>query len=171
MNIEKAIFLDRDGVINNNENRYYVIKPEDLVLNKGIIEALKTFQDHHFNLIIISNQSGISKKLYSKEDCDRVHDRLRKVLSREGISITEIYYCPHHPEVENCLCRKPGNLLFEKALARFNYDPDQSWMIGDSERDIMAAQKTAMRAILINSNEDLRKYIHSIIEKEEPISE
>jgi D-glycero-D-manno-heptose 1,7-bisphosphate phosphatase len=166
MNMEKAIFFDRDGVINNNKDMYYISEPEHLILNIGIIEALKTFQDHHFILIIISNQSGISKKIYSKEDCDRVHDRLRKVLSREGIRITEIYYCPHHPEVENCLCRKPGNLLFEKALARFNIDPDLSWMIGDNETDIMAAKKTGLRTILINPNEDIRKYLHSVIETE-----
>jgi D-glycero-D-manno-heptose 1,7-bisphosphate phosphatase len=161
--MEKAIFLDRDGVINNNMDRYYISQPEDLILNAGIIEALKTFQDHHFILILISNQSGISKKIYSKEDCDRVHDRLRKLLSREGIRMAEIYYCPHHPEIENCLCRKPGSLLFEKALARFNIDPDRSWMIGDSETDKIAAEKTGLRTILINRNEDIRKYLHSII--------
>lgn len=161
--MKKAIFLDRDGVINNNENRYYITKPEDLNLNKGISEALKTFQDLGFYLIIISNQSGISKKLYSKEDCDRIHDRLRKVLSGEGIHIKEIYYCPHHPEVENCLCRKPGSLLFEKALSRFNIDPSQSWMIGDSERDITAAETAGLKTILIRPNEDVRKYSDPII--------
>ena len=161
--MEKAIFLDRDGVINNNENRYYISKPEDLILNTGITDALKTFQDHNFNLIIISNQSGISKKIYSKEDCDRVHDRLKKILSGHGINITEIYYCPHHPEVENCLCRKPENLLFEKALARFNIDPAQSWMIGDNDRDVIAAEKAGLRTILINPNEDIRKYSNLII--------
>ena len=161
--MEKAIFLDRDGVINNNENRYYISKPEDLILNTGIADALKTFQDHNFNLIIISNQSGISKKIYSKEDCDRVHDRLKKILSGHGSNITEIYYCPHHPEVENCLCRKPESLLFEKALARFNIDPAQSWMIGDNDRDVIAAEKAGLRTILINPNEDIRKYSNLII--------
>lgn len=161
--MEKAIFLDRDGVINNNENRYYVTKPDDLLLNTGIIEALKTFQDLGFHLIIISNQSGISKKLYSKEDCNRVHDRLIKLLSRKDIHIKEIYYCPHHPDVENCLCRKPDSLLFEKALARFTIDPAQSWMIGDSEKDIIAAEKAGLKTILISPNEDIRKYSDLII--------
>ena len=162
--MEKAIFLDRDGVINNNENHYYITQPHDLLLNKGITEGLKTFQDLGFHLIVISNQSGISKKLYSKEDCDQVHDRLLRLLSRKGIHIDEIYYCPHHPEVENCFCRKPDSLLFEKALARFDIDPAQSWMIGDSERDIMAAEKAGMKTILISPNEDIRKYSDLIIQ-------
>jgi D-glycero-D-manno-heptose 1,7-bisphosphate phosphatase len=159
----KAIFLDRDGIINNNENRYYISEPGDLILNDGITEALKTLRDLNFHLIIISNQSGISKKIFSKEDCERVHDRLKKILSGHGIPITEIYYCPHHPEVENCLCRKPESLLFEKALARFNIDPSQSWMIGDSERDITAAEKAGLKTILVKSNEDIRKYINTIV--------
>jgi D-glycero-D-manno-heptose 1,7-bisphosphate phosphatase len=161
--MKKAVFLDRDGVINNNEVPYYITRPEDLILNTGIIEALRTFQNEDFLLIIISNQSGISKKIYSKDDCDRVHDRLINMLLKQGISLTEIFYCAHHPEVENCLCRKPESLLFEKAIARFNIDPAQSWMIGDQERDITGAEKAGLKTILINSNEDIRKYINRII--------
>jgi D-glycero-D-manno-heptose 1,7-bisphosphate phosphatase len=159
----KAVFLDRDGVINNNEGRYYITEPADLLLNAGIIESLKAFINSSFHLIIISNQSGISKKLYTKEDCDRVHERLINMLSGHGISISEIYYCPHHPETENCLCRKPESLLFEKAIARFNIDADRSWMIGDSERDIIAAEKAGIKSILVGSNEDIRKYTDRII--------
>jgi D-glycero-D-manno-heptose 1,7-bisphosphate phosphatase len=159
----KAVFLDRDGVINNNEDRYYISEPGDLIPNTGIIDALKAFQDGNFQLFIISNQSGISKKIYSKKDCDRVHDRLMSILSGHGIYLTEIYYCPHHPEIENCFCRKPESLLFEKAVARFNIDIDQSWMIGDSERDIIAAEKAGLKSILIKSNEDIRKYTDRII--------
>jgi D-glycero-D-manno-heptose 1,7-bisphosphate phosphatase len=85
------------------------------------------------------------------------------MLSGHGISFLEIYYCPHHSEIENCLCRKPESLLFEKAIARFNIDTGQSWMIGDSERDIIAAEKAGLKSILIRSNEDIRKYIDRII--------
>jgi D-glycero-D-manno-heptose 1,7-bisphosphate phosphatase len=94
----KTIFLDRDGLINNNENRYYISKPEDLILNTGITDALKIFLDHDYRLIIISNQSGISKGIYSKKDCDLVHEKLKEILSGYDILLTEIYYCPHHPE-------------------------------------------------------------------------
>jgi D-glycero-D-manno-heptose 1,7-bisphosphate phosphatase len=160
----KAVFLDRDGVINDNEVPYYITRPEEFVLNRGIIEALKSLLDNDFQLIIISNQSGISKKIYSKEDCDRVHEKLIDLMSGYGIAFEEIYYCPHHPEFENCLCRKPQPLMFEKAIARFDIDPEKSWMIGDSEKDIIGAKNAGLKSILISSNEDIRKYINRIIE-------
>ncbi len=159
----KAVFLDRDGVINDNEVPYYITRPEEFVLNKGIIEALKALLDNDFQLIIISNQSGISKKIYSREDCDRVHEKLIDMMSGYGITFEEIYYCPHHPEFENCLCRKPQPLMFEKAIARFDIDPEKSWMIGDSEKDIIGAKNAGLKSILISSNEDIRKYINRII--------
>jgi D-glycero-D-manno-heptose 1,7-bisphosphate phosphatase len=143
---------------------YYITRPEEFVLNRGIIEALKSLLDNDFQLIIISNQSGISKKIYSKEDCDRVHEKLIDLMSGYGIAFEEIYYCPHHPEFENCLCRKPQPLMFEKAIARFDIDPEKSWMIGDSEKDIIGAKNAGLKSILISSNEDIRKYINRIIE-------
>jgi D-glycero-D-manno-heptose 1,7-bisphosphate phosphatase len=143
---------------------YYITRPEEFVLNRGIIEALKSLLDNDFQLIIISNQSGISKKIYSKEDCDRVHEKLIDLMSGYGIAFEEIYYCPHHPEFENCLCRKPHPLMFEKAIARFDIDPEKSWMIGDSEKDIIGAKNAGLKSILISSNEDIRKYINRIIE-------
>ncbi len=158
----KAIFLDRDGVINDNEVPYYITRPEDFELNNGITEALKALTDKGFQLIIISNQGGISKKIYSKADCDRVHEKLVNIMSGNGITFNEIYYCPHHPEIENCLCRKPQTLMFEKAIARFDIDPSKSWMIGDSEKDIIGAEKTGLKAILVEPNDDIRKYISRI---------
>jgi D-glycero-D-manno-heptose 1,7-bisphosphate phosphatase len=158
----KAIFLDRDGVINNNKVPYYITRPEDFELNNGITYALKALIDKGFQLIIISNQGGISKKIYSKKDCDSVHEKLVDIMSGHGITFNEIYYCPHHPEIENCLCRKPQTLMFEKALARFDIDRSKSWMIGDSEKDITGAEKAGLKSILVRQNEDIRKYISRI---------
>lgn len=161
----KAVFLDRDGVINDSEVPYYITKPEDFRLNNGITEALKTLSDMGFQFIIISNQSGISKKIYSKTDCDRVHEKLIKIMSGYGITFSEIYYCPHHPEIENCLCRKPQTLMFEKAIARFDIDPSKSWMIGDSKKDITGAENAGLKTIFIKPNEDIRKYINRITDE------
>lgn len=158
----KTIFLDRDGVINNNEVPYYITRPEDFILNNGITEALQKLAEKGFQFIVISNQGGISKKLYSKEDCDRIHEKLIKIMHGYGISFREIYYCPHQPEIESCLCRKPATLMFEKAIARFDVDKSRSWMIGDSDKDITAAENAGLRTIHVKQNEDIRNYIDRI---------
>lgn len=160
--MNKAIFLDRDGVINNNSTGHYIYKVEDLSLNKGIVESLRILAGEGFLLIVISNQGGIAKGMYTKNDCELLHEEIRRILSQHNITITEIYYCPHHPDISRCLCRKPESLLFEKAMARFHIDPDQSWMIGDDERDLIAAEGAGIKAIGIQPNEDIRKYVNKI---------
>jgi D-glycero-D-manno-heptose 1,7-bisphosphate phosphatase len=160
--MNKAIFLDRDGVINNNSTGYYIYKVEDLTLNDGIIESLQILTGGGFLLIIISNQGGIAKGIYSKHDCELIHEEIKRILSKHNITINEIYYCPHHPDKGNCLCRKPESLLFEKAIARFHIDPEQSWMIGDDERDLIAAERAGLKTIGIQPNEDIRKYLNKI---------
>jgi len=157
--MKKAIFFDRDGVINNNSSGYYIYKVEDLVLNEGIIESLQILTRAGFLLIVISNQSGIARELYSKKDCELIHEEIKRILSQKNITINEIYYCPHHPDTGNCLCRKPESLLFEKAMARFNIDPEQSWMIGDNERDLVAAERAGIKSIGIQPNENILKYV------------
>ncbi|KPK83286.1 MAG: hypothetical protein AMS27_13205 [Bacteroides sp. SM23_62_1] len=160
--MNRAIFLDRDGVINNNSHAYYIYKVEDLLLNEGIIEALQILSRAGFLLIVVSNQSGIARGFYSKDDCDLINNEIKKILADYHITITEIYYCPHHPDTGNCLCRKPESLLFEKAMARFQIDPDQSWMIGDQERDLIAARRAGLQTIGIKPNEDIRGYVRKI---------
>jgi len=151
----KAIFLDRDGVINNPGDNYYVWKTEEFVLNNHIINTLKKYQDSGYLLIIISNQGGIAKGIYSKIETDKVHEYLKSELLKHEIFITEIYYCPHHSDVSNCLCRKPKSLLIEKAVARFSIDIPKSFLIGDSNRDIEAAENIGLRGILIRKNASL----------------
>jgi len=161
--MNKAIFLDRDGVINNDEGHYYIYKIEDFKINNGIIDSLKELYKNNYLIIIISNQGGISKKIYTKNDVEIIHKHLISVLKNEGIEISEIYYCPHHSDIEKCICRKPDNLLLEKAISMFNIDINNSFFIGDNERDILTAKKTGLKSIKINSNEDISKYIKSII--------
>ena len=149
----KAIFLDRDGVINNDTGHYYIYKPEDFKINNGIINLLKKFQKENYFLIIISNQGGISKGIYSKEDVKKVHEYLKIILAKNDVFLKEIYYCPHHDTIENCICRKPNSLLLEKAIARFNIDIQLSYFIGDSERDIIAGKKVGLKTIKIEKNQ------------------
>jgi D-glycero-D-manno-heptose 1,7-bisphosphate phosphatase len=103
-------------------------------------------------LIVITNQGGISKGLFTIADLEKLHKYLRKDLLARNIELTDIYYCPHHPDNEECLCRKPGTLLFEQAIARYNIDPAHSFMIGDNMTDIEAAKKMGIKGILIPVN-------------------
>ena len=150
----KALFLDRDGVI-NRERGEYTFRIKDFYIHPWIPEILKKFQDAGFLLIVITNQSGINKRLYSHEDVAIVHAYLKKTLFHKQISLHDIFYCPHHPTKTKCYCRKPGTLLFEKAIAKYNIDPDVSLMIGDSERDIEAAQNAGISGIQIQPNENI----------------
>jgi len=151
---QRAVFLDRDGVINQERGDYTYLL-EDFKFNDGLFEALHLFQEKGFLLIVISNQSGIAKNIYTKEQVDYLHLHIERVLKSRGVVITEMYYCPHHPDFSKCLCRKPDSLLLEKAIARFNIDASQSYFIGDAERDAEAGRKVGMNTILIQPNSSL----------------
>lgn len=153
--MNKALFLDRDGVI-NFERGEYTYKVEDFRINTGILSFIKEFQRNGYKIIIISNQGGIAKGIYSIDDVEKLHEYMLGILTENGITITEIYYCPHHPSISQCLCRKPGSLMLEKAIARFNINPAVSFFIGDSERDIVAAKKVKLLTLKIDPNEELR---------------
>ena len=151
----KAIFLDRDGLLNNNSKRYYIHRIQDFELNPGVINCLKHFYEKAYLLIVITNQGGVAKKKYKKLDVEILHLHLTKLLKNEGIELTDIYYCPHHSDISKCLCRKPESLLFEKALATYQLNPALCYMIGDSDRDIEASEKVGIKGIKVPSNSDL----------------
>lgn len=151
----KAVFLDRDGVINNPGENYYVFKKEDFVINTHIFSRLKEYIKQGYLLIIISNQGGISKGLYTKEHVEEINQYMNNSLNENNIKITETYFCPHHNNIENCICRKPDSLLIEKAIARFNIDKSQSFFIGDSQTDAQAAIKADVKPIIIKKNDYL----------------
>ena len=132
----KAVFLDRDGVI--NIDKAYVSKIEDFEFCEGVFEALKHFQNLGYLLIVVTNQSGIGRGYYSEEDFQILSDWMQKELLHVKIKIDAIYHCPHAPEV-NCACRKPKSGMFLKAIEDFDIDVANSWMIGDKETDMEAA--------------------------------
>lgn len=144
--MNKAIFLDRDGVINKEVD--YLSEPEDLELINGVIEALSIFQKLGFKLIIITNQSGIARNLFTENDLDIIHQKLRDILLENKITLDGIYYCPHHPDIHlkngnikflgNCNCRKPKNGMILQAQKDLSIDFTQSFLVGDSLRDIQS---------------------------------
>lgn len=159
--MNKAVFFDRDGVI-NKEVGDYVWQLENFIINDGVAEFMMDLQQRNFLIIVITNQGGIAKGLYSKEEVEYLHLHLERVLKNKGITIDEIYYCPHHPEEGNCLCRKPGSQLTEKAIARFNIDPSRSYFIGDRQRDIDSGEAAGVKGILVESNQPLKTISHLI---------
>ena len=160
--MKKVIFLDRDGVINDPQGHYYIYRIEDFVINQGIVEGLQLLRDLGYEFVIISNQGGISKGEFTVEDADRLHTHLVSEFRSQGIEFLSIYYCPHHDTIEKCLCRKPGPLMLEKAIARHEIDPTRSWFIGDKQSDIRAGEKAGIKTILIEKNQDIREVLNLI---------
>lgn len=161
-NLHKAIFLDRDGVI-NEETGVYNWKIEDFRINEGIIKSLKELGKLGYLLIVISNQGGIARGLYTKRDVENIHQYMMDEFRKNSIEITQIYYCPHHTDFEKCICRKPDSLLIEKALSKYNIDPEKSYFFGDKKSDIETARKANVKGILIEANENIEKYLKSRI--------
>jgi D-glycero-D-manno-heptose 1,7-bisphosphate phosphatase len=156
--MNKAIFLDRDGVI--NRERGFTFRLEDFEILPGLIDSLKEFRRRGFLIIVVSNQSGIAKGLYTQADVEILHLFLNETLEKEQLAFDEIYYCMHHPDISRCICRKPDSLFIEKALARFNISPALSYFIGDKKRDVEAAQKAGVMGILIEPNTPLTELMY-----------
>ena len=155
----KAIFLDRDGVLIDNSGHYYIWKSDQLKLIDGVIENLRIFSQKGFQLFIISNQGGISRGLYSKNDIEKLHEELIQTFRKNDIEITEISFCPHHPEIEKCLCRKPDSLMIEKLMAKYKISKTDSYLIGDSKSDMDAAEKIGIQGINIIPNQNMFPYL------------
>lgn len=147
--MSKCVFLDRDGVLNEEIGRY-VWEVSDFVIRPGIIDLLKYFKSEGYLLIVITNQGGIARGLYTHEDVKNCHNHFQKEC---GGLIDRFYYSPYQVSFSASLGFKPGTLLFEKAIAKYNIDPFNSWMIGDKERDIIPARKLKIKTILLLSDE------------------
>jgi D-glycero-D-manno-heptose 1,7-bisphosphate phosphatase len=147
MGTNKALFLDRDGII-NVERGDYTWRVEDFQIMDGIINLINRAKSHGFLVIIITNQAGIAKGLYDHSDVLACHEYFLQHCERK---VDALYYAPGHPSVSESLSRKPGSLLFEKAMAKYQIDPGQSWMIGDKERDLIPARSLGISTILLGS--------------------
>ncbi|MGI8892131.1 MAG: D-glycero-alpha-D-manno-heptose-1,7-bisphosphate 7-phosphatase [Bacteroidia bacterium] len=157
----KAVFLDRDGVLNRDFLPYHFRK-DQFFINRDVWESLRKIKKKGYAMILITNQGGIAKGLYTKVDVDVLHKDLIKTAAENEIEFLEVYFCPHHDLFGKCLCRKPGSVMLEKALARFNIDPVISYFIGDTERDVFAGLKAGVQTIKIIPNQSLLKVIDLI---------
>lgn len=153
--MNKAIFLDRDGVL-NHEIYDYICKVEDFKILDYQIPVLKKLFDEGYLLIVITNQGGIALKRYNEEELAIMHEMLRMAFKKKGAEIAAFYYCPHHPSVGGeCKCRKPAPGMILDALDMFDIDPAQSIMIGDKPRDVEAANAAGVKGILIAPDEQI----------------
>ena len=161
--MNKAVFLDRDGVIIDNRNYYYIWKQDQVSFIDGISENLKMLVQEGFQLFIVSNQGGISRGCYSKNDIEKLHDELIQAFREQGIVIVEILYCPHHSEIEKCLCRKPGSLMIDKLIAKYGLQKESSYFIGDSDSDMEAARNAGIQEIKIVPNQNMYPFISVLL--------
>lgn len=158
--LRKAIFLDRDGVINKERNDY-VKNVEELVI-LDVANSIKKFRDAGFLIVVISNQSSINRGFTTHENVKQIHFVIQEHLKTKGTQIDAFYYCPHRPD-ENCDCRKPKPGLLNKATNDLGIDLKSSWMIGDRDSDMEAARLVGCKSIKITSNSGLNDVMQSIL--------
>ncbi len=138
-----AIFLDRDGTLIEEVN--FLSRVEDLRLFPFTAEAVKLLKDNGYLVIVVTNQSGIGRGLYTEEDMHAIHAQIQIELDN---AIDAFYFCPHLPDAE-CECRKPGLGMIESALADFDIDLERSWMVGDKDIDVETGQLGNMSTALV----------------------
>ncbi|TAE70939.1 MAG: HAD-IIIA family hydrolase [Bacteroidetes bacterium] len=142
----KAVFLDRDGVLNKDKVDY-VYQIEDFHILDGVIEAIEILKKNGFVLVVITNQSGIAKGIYTEIEVEKCWQYLQQKCN---FLIDDHYFAPHHPKyTTESLSRKPDSLLLEKAIAKYKIDVKNSWIVGDSNRDIEAGKKVGIKTIQI----------------------
>lgn len=153
----KAIFLDRDGTL--NEDPGYLKDPAKLVLLPSVGESLSLLKnDYHFKLIVVSNQSGIARGLISEENVIAINKELNKKLSSFKVQIDAFYYCPFHPEFnteEECVCRKPSPKMIFDAANDHKIDLSLSYFIGDTVVDIEAGINAKVKTILVKTGKGM----------------
>jgi len=153
--MDKALFLDRDGVINIEKN--YLHKIEDFEFIEGIFELCEYFRDAGYKIFIVTNQSGIARKYYTQSQFDILSTWLVNEFSKKNIDIKHIYFCPHHPDISGeCSCRKPKPGMLLSAQSEFNINLKESILIGDKERDIEAGLNAGLlESYLFNDSKDI----------------
>lgn len=145
-----AVFLDRDGTI--IQEREYLADPDGVVLIPGAVEALRILREARFRLVVVTNQSGIARGLYSLKDYRAVERRLDEELARAGVSVDATYFCPHHPRFTGpCDCRKPSPGMYLRAARELGVRLQGSYFVGDREKDVAPAEELGGQGILVRT--------------------
>jgi len=156
---QKAIFIDRDGVINKEIN--HLNKICDFELLPRVIDALKIINNSKYLSIVITNQAAVAKGILTVEELIQIHKKMETLLGNKNVFVNDIYYCPHHPDTNltngikkfiiNCNCRKPKTGMIEKAVKKYNIDLENSFIIGDKTVDIQMGKNAGLKTILVRT--------------------
>ena len=164
----KAIFFDRDGTL--NVDVHYLHEPEKFVWIEGAIEAIRWANEHGYLVIVVTNQSGIARGYYDEAAVHRLHDWMNAELAAHGAHIDAFYYCPHHIEgklpayAKSCDCRKPAPGMVLRAIAAYGIDPAVSFLFGDAQSDVTAAEKAGVRGVRYTGGSLLAAVKHAVLE-------
>ena len=170
----KTIFLYRDGVINHD--MHYLFKINEFKFFDGIFEACQYFEELGYKIIIVTNQSGIARGYYNESDYLKITRWMVRQFKNNDVNILDIFHCPHGPN-SKCICRKPKPGMLNQAIRKYNVDLRNSWMIGDKETDIEAANLAGINNTILlrsghlinESNSNAKFIIDSIKQSKEVI--
>jgi len=157
---DRALFLDRDGVINIDKE--YLYKEEEFEFVDGIFELIREFQNRGYLPIVVTNQSGIARGYYTQEDYMKLSEFMVNEFLKESICIKAVYHCPHSPE-DNCRCRKPRSGMFSAAKSAFSLDMKNSIMIGDKDSDMLAAFRAKVGRRVLFGKDKKSKYATEVV--------
>lgn len=143
-----TIFLDRDGTTNSDTG--YIKTPDELQIFPGAVEAVARLKRAGARVVMITNQSGVARGLFSLETLGAIHAKLRAAFEAGGAPLDGLYYCPHHPD-DHCACRKPGTAMVERAVADLGLDLSRAYVVGDQRRDIELARRIGAKGILVTT--------------------
>lgn len=151
----EILFIDRDGTL--IEERHYLHDPDQVRLVDGALEAVVKLNRASVPVVLVTNQSGVARGMFTEHDVEAVHARLTMLLEQGGATLDALFYCPHLPQAEvrqyrkRCPCRKPNPGMLLAGLRRFGIEPKRAWIVGDKLDDIQAAHRIGGRGILVRT--------------------
>jgi D-glycero-D-manno-heptose 1,7-bisphosphate phosphatase len=156
---QRYVLLDRDGVINHDSDEF-IKSPEQWLPIEGSLEAIALLNAHGYQVIVVTNQSGVARGLLDEAMLEKIHAKMRRLVSEKGGQIAAIYFCPHGPD-SDCECRKPKAGLLKAFAADFHADLTAIAVIGDSLRDLQAAEAVGARPILVKTGKGQRTLLNN----------
>jgi histidinol-phosphate phosphatase family protein len=158
--MNRAVFLDRDGTINEHTTGY-VTSWKMFRFLPDSLEGLKKLAKSEHKIIVVTNQSAIARGLMSREDLEDIHSRMLAAVEEAGGRIDAVYVCAHHPE-EKCICRKPLTGLIDLAAVTYDLDLEESWMVGDNTKDVQTGKKAGCKTILVATGYGGKDGLHNV---------